>query len=96
MEYKKVINGYNIYSEISKTSEGTKREQNLRNIIITYLCDGKYFAESSYKNVPEEKVEKIKEKMFDNTLYNLNVEFQCQAIALPTLIFQIEDIIYNG
>ena len=93
MEYTKVINGYNLYSQ---DSEGTgAREQKLKNITITFLCDGKYFSESSYTKVPKEKVEKIRDKLFDNTLYNLNVEFQCQAISLLTLIFQIEDIIYN-
>ena len=92
MEYRKVINGYNVYSEDSK---GTDRNERLKDITIIYLCDGKYFAESSYKNVPEEKVKQIEGKLFDNTLYNLNVEFQCQAIALPTLIFQVEDIIYH-
>lgn len=94
MEYKKVINGYNLYTEDSKGTE-QEREQKLKDITITLLCDGEYFSESSYIKVPEEKVEKIRDKLFDNTLYNLNVEFQCQAIALPTLIFQIEDIIYN-
>lgn len=91
MEYKKVINGYNILEE----TEETLREQRLKNITITFLCDGKYFSETTYKKVPEEKIEKIREKLFDNTLYNLNVEFQCQAVALPTLIFQIDDIIYD-
>ena len=92
MEYKKVINGYNIYCE---DAEGTKREERLKDITITFLCNGEYFSETSYKNVPERKIEKIKEKLFDNTLYNLNVEFPCQAIALPTLIIQIDDIVYN-
>ena len=92
MEYKKVINGYNICAEDAK---GTDREEGLKDITITYLCDNNYFAESTYRKVPKKKFEQIEEKLLDNIMYNLTVEQQCQAIALPTLIFQIEDIIYN-
>lgn len=92
MEYKKVINGYELHEEESKDLE---RERKLKDITITYFCNKKYFAESKYKKVSEEKVEKIRKQLDDNTRYNSTVEFQCQAIALPTLIFLIEDIINN-
>lgn len=92
MEYNKVIDGYELQEEESKNLE---REQKLKDITIIYLCNNEYFAESKYKKISEEKVERIRKQLDDNTRYNSTVEFQCQAIALPTLIFLIEDIIKN-
>ena len=87
MEYTKIINGFRIIED-----RETARKECV-NLTIIYMSDGKFFAKSQYKNVQICVVKDIKERLMDNTIYNLNVQFQCQAIALPTLIFQVEDII---
>lgn len=94
MEYNKKIDSYGVYAVQSK---GTEDDERLRDIAITYYSCGKFFASSpTYKKVPEEKVVKIKEKLFDYTLYNSKVDCVTRAISFFTIVNEIERIIFDN
>ncbi len=91
MEYSiKVIDGF----EIKKTvSEGTKRNNKIFDITIVFQKEGKFFTEASYRRVLSIAVAQIERKLKDLTGYNKTVKQECEAIALPTLVFLVEDIL---
>ena len=65
-------------------------------LTVTYMAGEEIFASSvTYKGVSKNDVEKVKAKLLDITQYNSGVESQCQAVALPTLILLVENIVCN-
>lgn len=93
MEYSKKIDSYNV---TDSQSDGTKVEERLRDVDITYYSDGNFFASSpTYTRVPEEKVVRIKEKLFDYTVYNLNVDCLTKVIPFLTIVNEVERIIFD-
>lgn len=89
MEYNKKIDGYNITKNPSK-------DERLKDIEITYFSKGEKFADSiTYKEVEEDKIKKVDEKLFDYTLHNLNCETVAEAISLFTIISEVERVIYE-
>ena len=93
MEYNKKIDGYNITDIVSVETKQSKR---LKDIDITYYCDGEFFASSpTYYRVSEDKISKIKEKLFDYTLYNLIEECISRTIPFFTMVNAVETIIFD-
>ena len=93
MEYNKKIDSYNV---TDLKSEGTEQDERLRDVYITYYSDQDPFAWSpTYKKVSEDKILKIKEKLFDYTLYNLNVDCISRAIPFITIVNEVERIIFD-
>ena len=93
MEYNRKVDSYNV-SEV--TAEGTNPSERLKDIDITYYCDGEFFASSpTYHRVSEDKISKIKEKLFDYTLYNLNEECISRTIPFFTMVNAVETIIFD-
>ena len=93
MEYNKKIDGYNISEE---QSEGTKPEERLKDVVITYYSDNKYFANSpKFKRIPEERIERAKQKLFDYTLQNMNENSVSRVMPFVTIVNEIERVILN-
>ena len=93
MEYNRKVDGYNI-TEIKpkKVSENER----IKDIIITYYVNNKKYADSQvYEGVTEETIKKVKDKLFDYTMYNLNCKYMSSAITFFTIINEVENIIYN-
>lgn len=93
MEYNKKIDSYNITEVPLEETEAV--EQRLKNVVITYFSDEEFFASSPTYRVPEEKIHKIKELLFDHTVYNLNVDSVARAIPFLTIVNEIERIVYD-
>lgn len=90
MEYNKKIDNYGLFEE---TSEGTTTEERLKDVVITYYSGTQYFANSpQYKRIPEEKVERVKYKLFDYTCYNHNQERIADVIPFITIVSEVEKI----
>ena len=93
MEYTNKVDGYNV---TDFRSEGTSLDEWVRDVIITYYSNGEFFASSPvYTKVPEEKISKIKEKLFDYTLNNLNEKCISRTITFFTMVNIVESIIYD-
>lgn len=93
MEYNRKVDSYNV-SEL--TAEGTNPAERLKDIDITYYCDGEFFASSpTYSRVPEDKIVRIKEKLFDYTMYNLNEDCISRTIPFITIVNEVEKIIFD-
>lgn len=97
MEYTRRIDGFRIFSDKpeSEAKEEAVRNKGNKDLTIVYTSKGEKFTESKYHNVSESAIKQIKEKLMESLIYNLNVECLSQAIALPTLVFQVEEIIKN-
>lgn len=91
MEYNvKVIDSFEIKKRKAK---GTDRKERLFDLTIIFKKCEEFFAESTYKRVPIAAIGKIERMLKDNIGYNKTVNKECEAVALPTLIFLVEDII---
>ena len=80
------INGFSIWKIITK-----KRIS----IVIRYEINGKFFWQSKYKNINEEKIAKVRELLEDYTKENLKAEELCRTIPITTIISFVEDIIFD-
>lgn len=56
------------------------------NINIIFLKNGYFFLESTFKNVTEKKLEKIRDFLVDNTTYNFTCDKQCRAVDVLDMI----------
>lgn len=93
MTYNKKIDGYNL---LATPSKGTNIEERLRNVKIIFYSNHEIVWKSQeYKNIPEEKIAAIKEKLHDFTLYNLNEDNEARIIPFFTIIGEIERMIFN-
>lgn len=93
MEYNKKIDGYSIFEEQSK---GTQPEERLKDVIITYYSDNKYFADSPrFTRIPEERIERAKQKLFEYTLQNMNENSIARVMPFVTIVNEVERIILN-
>ena len=93
MEYNKKIDNYGIFEW---PSEGTRPEERLRDVVITYYSGTKCFANSpKYRKVPEERIHRAKEKLFDHTLYNQKQERMVDVIPFVTIVSEVERIIFG-
>lgn len=91
MEYCKKIDGYRLLEE-TRMCEGKR----IRDIIITYYCNGIPFIDPKrYKNVPEETIKKIREKLWDYTEHNLNEPQISRTIPFFTIMGEVERMIYQ-
>ena len=81
-----VINGFEIIEFNEKLKERRK------SIEVRYLMSGRYLASSKFINLSYDAVEKIRMELLDYTQYNYTIEQQCQALTLPTIIMQLEEI----
>lgn len=66
-----------------------------RGIIIIYLKNNCFFTQSKYYDLTDDQIESIRDILLDNTSYNRNSSKDCEKIPLPTIIWQIEQIVYN-
>lgn len=90
MEYKRRVDGFKVQTE--KTSKNDRT----RDLTIVYYSNGEKYADSlKYKGVSEEKIEKVKEKMFKYTLDNLNCEKMSDVTPFLTIMSGVEKIIYG-
>lgn len=93
MEYNKRIDSYSVFD---KQSEGTRPEERLRDVVVTYYSNNEFFADSPvYRKIPEERIKLAKEKLFDHTLHNLNHERMVDVIPFVTIVNEVERIILN-
>lgn len=91
MEYNRKIDGYNVYDEPSR-KDG--KEERTRNIVITYYSNHEVFAHSQkYSDVSEEKVKKVRDMLFDYTIYNMNQQHMTTVIPFFTIVNEVERII---
>lgn len=96
MEYNRKVDGYNVTEIESKNESGNERSEQTKNIVITYYINNEKYADSKvYEGVTEETIQKIKDKLFDYTMYNLNCKYMSSAITFFTIINEVEKIIYN-
>lgn len=65
-----------------------------KGIFVIYLIDNEYFTRSKYYDVEDERIDKIKERLKDYTDTNMKAEQICQTIHLPTMINEVERIIF--
>ena len=59
-------------------------------INVIFIKSGYRISESTFTNVPKEKLEEIREILSDNMLYNLTCTRQCQAVTYLDLLAVIE------
>ena len=83
----RAVNGFEIREERNK--------DNRRVIIIEYKIDNKFFTQSTYYDVDEEKIQKVKEKLEDYTSTNREAEELCRTIPLPTILNSVDRIMYD-
>lgn len=83
----RAVNGFEIREESNK--------DNRRVIIIEYKIDNEFFAQSTYYDVDEEKIQKVKEKLEDYTSTNREAEELCRTIPLPTILNSVDRIMYD-
>lgn len=83
----RAVNGFEIREERNK--------DNRRVIIIEYKIDNEFFAQSTYYDVDEEKINKIEEKLKDYTSTNQEAEELCRTISLMTIVNAVEKIIFD-
>ena len=83
----RAVNGFEIREESSK--------DNRRVIIIEYKIDNEFFTQSTYYDVDEEKIQKVKEKLEDYTSTNREAEELCRTLHLPTIVNAVERIIFD-
>lgn len=86
MSYDVGVNGFKLFSFVRDGKSG---------IIIVYLKDDIFFTQSKYWNLSDDQIASIKEILIDNTTYNRNCSRDCEKITLPTIIWQIEQIVFN-
>ena len=92
MEYNGKIDGFNV-TDIQTKNTSKNRTKDLT---ITYYCNGEKYVDSlRYEGVTEEKIKKVKDKLFEYALYNLNCEKMSEVIPLFTIISEVERIIYD-
>lgn len=82
----RAINGFSIWKIITKKHLW---------IVIRYEINGELFIQSKYKDINEEKIEKVKELLEDYTKVNLEAEELCRTIPMITIINSVEDIIFD-
>lgn len=96
MEYNRKVDGYNVTEIKPKNESGNERSEQTKNIVITYYTNNEKYADSQvYEGVTEETIQKVKDKLFDYTMYNLNCKYMSSAITFFTIINEVEKIIYN-
>ncbi len=96
MEYNRKVDGYNVAEIEPKNESGNERSEQTKNIVITYYINNEKYADSQvYEGVTEETIQKVKDKLFDYTMYNLNCKYMSSAITFFTIINEVEKIIYN-
>ncbi len=83
----RAVNGFEIREERNK--------DNRRVIIIEYKIDNEFFTQSTYYDVDEEKIQKVKEKLEDYTSTNREAEELCRTIPLPTILNSVDRIMYD-
>lgn len=66
-----------------------------KGIIIIYLKNNSFFSQSKYFDLTDDQIESIREVLRDNTTYNRTALRDCEKIPLPTIIWQVEQIVYN-
>ena len=94
MEYNVKIDGFNVTDTQTKN---TSQNERIKDLEITYYSNGEEYVNSlRYEGVTEEKIEKVKEKLFEYTLYNLNCKRMSEVIPLFTIISEVERIIYDN
>lgn len=64
-------------------------------INVIFIKSGYRISESTFTNVPKEKLEEIREILSDNMLYNLTCTRQCQAVTYLDLLAVIEQKLKN-
>ena len=93
MEYNRRVDGYNVTDTVA---ENTSKNERIKDLEITYYSNGEKYADSlKYKGVTEEKIERIKKKLFDYTMYNLNCKNMSSVIPFFTIISEVERIVYE-
>lgn len=93
MEYNVKIDGFNVTDTQTKN---TSQNERIKDLEITYYSNGEEYVNSfRYEGVTEEKIEKVKEKLFEYTLYNLNCKRMSEVIPFFTIISEVERIIYD-
>ena len=94
MEYNGKVDGFNV-TDIQ--TENASENERIKDLEITYYSNGEKFVDSlRYEGVTEEKIEKVKEKLFEYTLYNLNCKRMSEVIPFFTIISEVERIIYDN
>lgn len=93
MAYNEKIDGYNI---ITTKSKGTKIEERLKDVKIVFYSNHEIvWKTQKYEKVSDEKIELIKKKLYDYTLYNLNEDEESKSIPFSTIISEVQTIIFN-
>ena len=85
----RAINGYKIWK--ASTLEGKKK------LIIEYLIDGESFTRSVYEDdgIDEEKIQRLKEYLDDQTDTNQRAELLCSTVSMVTILHDVNEIIIN-
>ena len=86
MSYNVGINGYKFFTFSRNGRKG---------IIIVYLKDNDFFSQSKYFDLTDDQIASIKDVLDDNISYNLNSSRDCEKIPLPTIIWNVEQIVYH-
>ena len=82
----RIIDGYNVTE--CENDKGEKR------LTITFFSNKEPYIDSkTYNDLSSEKVQKIKEKLFDMTDYNKSCESISQVYALLDILFFIDQIV---
>ena len=90
MEYHlKVIDGYK--PNITSSENGVGNDMS-----IVFMHNHKpYITTTTFTNLSDLAVQRIKDKLFDNVSYNLNCKKECEAIYFTSIMYQIDEIIKN-
>lgn len=81
-----VVNMFKIET-IKNNDDGTK------DIRVIFLRNGYFFMQSTFVSVSEEKIEKIRDILADNTKHNLGCDTQCRAVTTLDLIAVIDNML---
>lgn len=87
---KKIITSYLLC--VDKNREDKK----LVDFTIVFLTNGNEFVKKTkYKKVEKWKLKKLKEMLDDYTSYNRKTGELCRTLSFETIVYQIDNLIYN-
>ena len=83
-----VVNMFKI-DILEENEDGTKK------ILVEFIKNGYYAAESVFNNVTDKKIREIRKMIAENMAYNFKCQKQCNAVTYLDLIVVIEQKISN-
>lgn len=79
-----VVNGFKIHPF---------HEGNRQGIFVIYKIDGKSYTESKIYDVDEEKIEKIRARLENDTNINKEAKELCEIVAFITILHRVFEIV---